>query len=192
MRFVYKILLFVVITIYVLIITIYVLSVNPKAASYHPSTAFASKGFIGWTPEEKSVELSLNSNIYLTVEDIDIENKNNKIYATKIIEKNEAYNLIVQYSEIYGFDTNLALNIAYCESGFNRLAVSPTGAKGVYQFVKTTFDSTNRKMGREIGIVDVFNAEDNISAALWKLSHEGDGAWRPWSGHCYLNNPLKF
>ena len=182
MRLIYKIS-------FIIIILIYAFFIN-LSTTYSSSTIFTnSNGFINWGPTETMNEIMFFSGpfVYSLAENKVID----KIYETKKIEKNEAYNLIVQYSTVYGYDVNLALSIAFCESGFNRLAVSPTGAKGVYQFIKTTFDSTNRKMGRDLGIVNVFNAEDNISAALWKLSNEGDGAWRPWSGHCYLSLPVK-
>jgi soluble lytic murein transglycosylase-like protein len=186
MRLIYKIILYVA-------IALAVLSANPKSISIHPSSAFASEGFIEWKPSGEAVEVSINNGIYLSVVDFKIENEIiNTVYVekTKTIEKNEVYRLISFYPEKYGFDTNIALNIGYCESGFNQMAVSSTGCSGVYQFSRGTWASTNFKMGRETDQDDRFDVEKNIEAAIWKLSHEGDGAWRPWSGHCYLNNPL--
>jgi len=81
----------------------------------------------------------------------------------------------------------LADKIIRCESNWNPKAVSPTGCRGLWQFSQATWEYANRKMGRDLDEVDIFDPQDNFKAGLFLLKTEGDGFWRPWSGHCYLN-----
>lgn len=63
---------------------------------------------------------------------------------------------IIKYSKEYKIDTQLALDIAECESQFGKYNYNWSGssAKGVYQFIDSTWDYFCRG--------DVMNEDDNI------------------------------
>lgn len=82
---------------------------------------------------------------------------------------------------------DLALKIAECESGFdptNKNSVST--AKGVYQFVNSTWAGTPEG----IAGVSVLNGEANITAAIRILSTKGTADWEadPKSYECWKDS----
>jgi soluble lytic murein transglycosylase-like protein len=69
--------------------------------------------------------------------------------------------LVARYSAQYGVDPSLVRAVIRAESGFNRHAVSPKGARGLMQLMPTT--------ARLHGVRNSFDAEDNIHAGVEHL-----------------------
>src|SRR5215472_8892925 len=64
------------------------------------------------------------------------------------------------------------LRVAKCESGYNPRAYNPAGPYyGLFQFLMSTFNATPFK-GQ-----DIYDPVANASAAAWKYSQGGAGAW---------------
>ena len=64
------------------------------------------------------------------------------------------------------------LRVAKCESGYNPRAYNPAGPYyGLFQFLMSTFKAT------PFGGQDIYDPVANASAAAWKYSQGGAGAW---------------
>lgn len=86
--------------------------------------------------------------------------------------------LIRKYAAEYGANADVMVSIARCESGFNANAVSPSGSyKGIYQFVTSTWQSNRREMGLDDNPNLMFNLEEAIKTAAFKMGRDGYGAW---------------
>lgn len=96
----------------------------------------------------------------------------------------EIEDLIRHYARLYGADENLAVKIAWCESGFDPRVCNKqfgcSGGQGVYQFINSTWIKNCEG--------DVFNPEDNIKCGVklisqGQLSHWGSAEtwWGSWS-----------
>lgn len=100
-----------------------------------------------------------------------------------VVEKNDKpqvdiVGLIHKYAAEYGANAEIMIAIARCESGFRADAVSPSGAyKGIYQFVTSTWQSNRRAMGLDDAPSLMFNPEEAIRTAAFKMSRDGYGAW---------------
>ncbi|MEK7611174.1 MAG: lytic transglycosylase domain-containing protein [Patescibacteria group bacterium] len=70
---------------------------------------------------------------------------------------------IIAMAREYGFDPEMMLRVAKKESQFNPRAVSPAGAKGLFQLMPITIDQINN-LGYEVS--DVFNVDQNIKGAM--------------------------
>jgi hypothetical protein len=93
--------------------------------------------------------------------------------------KEEVIELIKHYSEEFGADETIALNIAKCESGYKYNAKNGTSsATGVYQTIKSTAKAWN--------IEDPTNAEQNVRESVRRIA---DGQYSHWntSRHCWGN-----
>ncbi len=92
--------------------------------------------------------------------------------------KEEIISLIRKFAKDYGVNEEMMIAIAKCESGFNHKAISPSGTyRGIYQFVNSTWQSNRRAMGLDDNPELVFNAEEAIRTAAFKMSRDGFGAW---------------
>ena len=86
--------------------------------------------------------------------------------------------LIQKYAAEYGANANVMIAIARCESGFQANATSPSGAyKGIYQFVTSTWQSNRREMGLDDDPALMYNLEEAIKTAAFKMGRDGYGAW---------------
>jgi len=96
-------------------------------------------------------------------------------YNGKIYSKEEVQAFIVQYSQEYGIPADLPLRIAYCESGFNQMAANKgSSARGVYQWLASSWKNQPASQG---GVVSVFDARANVSAAVWLIAHNQTSPW---------------
>ncbi|MDO8452865.1 MAG: transglycosylase SLT domain-containing protein [bacterium] len=62
-----------------------------------------------------------------------------------------------------------------CESKGNPQAENASGAKGLFQFIRTTWDWVRLEMGRPD--MEIFNAEDNMDGAAWLWKKDGPRHW---------------
>ncbi len=86
--------------------------------------------------------------------------------------------LINKYAAQYGAEADMMIAIARCESGFNENAISPSGAyKGMFQFVTSTWQSNRRAMGEDESPALMFDAEEAIKTAAFKMGRDGYNAW---------------
>lgn len=67
-------------------------------------------------------------------------------------------NMIRASARTMGFDSDIALTVAQLESNFDPRAVSPTGAKGVFQ--------VTGGYAKDHGIANPFDAQENIDGAM--------------------------
>ncbi len=90
-------------------------------------------------------------------------------------EKQCVINLIEKYSKEYNYPTQLAKDIAYCESEYKPTALGDSGkAYGIYQFHKNTFNLFSKEKGE---VLDYYNTEDNIKLAIWALANDKENHW---------------
>ena len=97
--------------------------------------------------------------------------------------------LIDKYATEYGANPSLMTIIAKCESGFRSDAISPSGSfHGMYQFVPSTWQSNRRAMGLSEDLSLMYNAEEAIKTAAFKMGRDGYGAWP--ACHSYARQQL--
>lgn len=87
--------------------------------------------------------------------------------------KDEVIELIQKYSEEFGANETIALNIAKCESGYRYNAKNPSqksSASGVYQTIRSTANAW--------GIDDPMNADQNIRESVRRIA---DGQLSHWN-----------
>lgn len=102
----------------------------------------------------------------------------------------------------YGLDPNLMLRIAEKESGYNPKAVSPQGAKGLFQLTDITIRQIST-LGYEV--VDPYNSDQNINGGMiyfrWLLNLYKDqqdslektiAAWNWGMGNFSKEGPFDF
>ena len=87
-------------------------------------------------------------------------------YSQELIES-----FIVQAARRYGQDPDDMLRVARCESNLVATAVNPAGSYGIFQFVRSTWESTPYADN------DVFEAWANANAAAWMWSAGRRGEW---------------
>lgn len=88
----------------------------------------------------------------------------NFISSRQMNRASEPYDaLILEASKEFGVDPALIKAVIATESGFNRYAVSPAGAKGLMQLTEAT--------GRSLGVTDFFDPQQNIRAGTQYLAY---------------------
>jgi len=98
---------------------------------------------------------------------------------------------IRKYAAQYGANSEIMIAIARCESGFNANAVSASGSyKGIYQFVASTWQSNRHEMGMDESPSLMFNPEEAIKTAAFKMGRDGYGAWPVCSQKAFNNLAL--
>lgn len=91
--------------------------------------------------------------------------------------KGQIEDFIIYTAQKQGVPVELALGIARCESGLNPNAKNPhSTASGVYQFIKSTWSHTTKKLLWE-GKQDVFDPKLNIIAGIYLIKTEGPKHW---------------
>jgi len=104
----------------------------------------------------------------------------------------EIIELIKKYASLYGANADVMIAIARCESGLSADAQSPSGAyKGIYQFVSSTWQSNRKAMGMSTDLSLMFDAEESIKTAAFKMARDGYGAWPVCSQKAMASLALK-
>lgn len=86
------------------------------------------------------------------------------------------YDYVDEMAGKYGVDGDLMRRIIKAESGGNANAKNRNStASGCGQFIKSTWESTLRQMGREY--ILPFDVRTNVEAMAFKISRGGIGAW---------------
>ncbi|HEY3174366.1 MAG TPA: lytic transglycosylase domain-containing protein [Candidatus Polarisedimenticolia bacterium] len=75
-----------------------------------------------------------------------------------VVPPGELVGLIADVSRRYEMDPSLITTVVGVESGFNHLAVSPKGARGLMQLMPTT--------ARQYGVRDVHDARENLEGGV--------------------------
>lgn len=102
-----------------------------------------------------------------------------------IVATGEIADLIRRFSAEYGFDAELALRIAKCESGLRADAQnSHSTASGTFQFINATWVSTRNQMGLDPSLALKTDPVEGVRTGVWKLAHGGIRAWDA-SRHCW-------
>lgn len=99
------------------------------------------------------------------------------------IEQQSVERQIVYYANLYGFDSEIGLKVAECESNFSNKAIGDSGkSKGIFQFQKETFNRHSKQMGETL---DYTSAHDQIKLAMWSMSN---GNAREWTTYRAIMN----
>ncbi len=98
------------------------------------------------------------------------------IYNGRNYSREEVQQLIRDYSAEDGISADLPLRIAQCESGFNQFAQNKSSsASGVYQWLNSSWTS---QPASQANTVSVFDADKNVSAAVWLIAHGQTSPWK--------------
>ena len=96
------------------------------------------------------------------------------------IERARNKAIIISKADEWGIDSNLALKIVRCESGFDSRAYNSNdpngGSFGLFQFQKTTFYSGAEKL--KIKNPDIWNVQQQSEVAFYLLSQN---KWHLWT-----------
>ena len=94
--------------------------------------------------------------------------------------------VIAEYAERYQVDPALVRAVIQAESGFNRLAISPKGARGLMQLMPAT--------ARKRGCRNPFNPDDNVHAGVAQLrvllDEHGENLPRALAAYNAGSNPV--
>jgi len=94
------------------------------------------------------------------------ERHGNSDYARKQIVR-----IIYAAADRYGQSKSAMLRVAECESNLDPYAVNPSGSYGLFQFIRSTWEST------PYGNKDIFDPEANANAAAWMWSEGRKSEW---------------
>jgi uncharacterized protein YraI len=87
-------------------------------------------------------------------------------YSRKQIER-----IIYAAADHYGQSKSAMLRVAECESNLDPYAVNPSGSYGLFQFIRSTWEST------PYGNKNIFDPEANANAAAWMWSEGRKSEW---------------
>ena len=97
------------------------------------------------------------------------------------------YSDIVEASQRYGVDTDTALRIAYCESGFRQYNESGEPLRGQQNPADIGIFQINEKyhldQSQALGF-DIHQRYGNIEYAMWLIKKETNKHWK-WSKPCW-------
>jgi uncharacterized protein YraI len=79
--------------------------------------------------------------------------------------------IIYAAADRYGQSRSAMLRVAECESNLDPYAVNPSGSYGLFQFIRSTWEST------PYGNKDIFDPEANANAAAWMWSEGRKSEW---------------
>jgi uncharacterized protein YraI len=79
--------------------------------------------------------------------------------------------IIYDAADRYGQSRSAMLRVAECESNLDPYAVNPSGSYGLFQFIRSTWEST------PFGNKDIFDPEANANAAAWMWSEGRKSEW---------------
>ena len=79
--------------------------------------------------------------------------------------------IIYAAADRYGQSRSAMLRVAECESNLDPYAVNPSGSYGLFQFIRSTWEST------PFGNKDIFDPEANANAAAWMWSEGRKSEW---------------
>ena len=94
------------------------------------------------------------------------ERHGNSEYSRKQIVR-----IIYAAADRYGQSKSAMLRVAECESNLDTYAVNPSGSYGLFQFIRSTWEST------PYGNKDIFDPEANANAAAWMWSEGRKSEW---------------
>ena len=102
---------------------------------------------------------------------VEIETPAQVVKSEEDYTKEDVKQLIIEVATQYGVEPSLALKIAYAESGYNCKAQNKTSsAGGLFQFINSTWLSTQKRMGRPQTLENKYNCRANAESALFLLS----------------------
>ena len=90
---------------------------------------------------------------------------------TKTYTREEIVAIIYAAADRYGQDRADMLRVAECESALDPYAVHPSGSYGLFQFIRSTWEST------PYGDQSMFNPSANANAAAWMWSQGRRSEW---------------
>jgi soluble lytic murein transglycosylase-like protein len=82
-----------------------------------------------------------------------------------------AANIIDKWADYYGVDKHLAVRIAFAESGLNcKVQNKDSSAGGLFQFINSTFLSTQKRLGKPQDISKKYDCNENAELGIYLLS----------------------
>jgi hypothetical protein len=105
--------------------------------------------------------------------------------ATKIIHK---------WADYYGVDKDLAVRIAFAESGLNcSVQNKSSSAGGLFQFINSTFLNTQKRLGKPQDISRKYDCDENAELGIYLLSRGELQHWNAsrlvWDRSSFTSTP---
>jgi len=89
-----------------------------------------------------------------------------------------AAKIIHKWADYYGVDKDLAVRIAFAESGLNcKVQNKNSSAGGLFQFINSTFLNTQKRLGKPQDISRKYDCNENAELGIYLLSK---GELRHW------------
>lgn len=120
--------------------------------------------------------LSLTQNTYAQAPLLDITEQSNEA-------------IVEHYANEFGVDTEIALRLVECESGFKQTAIGDSGkSRGVMQYQEATFERHNNLYNQSLNKsedLDYNSAHDQIMLGMWAIS---EGYGNEWTAYRAIMN----
>lgn len=100
----------------------------------------------------------------------------------KPVKPTDAVWLIKYYAKKHWVNEKLALNIAWCESGYRNVKSKSSSASWIYQHIARYRPTRAKKYGR--WDATVFNIEANIDVSIQMIRDQGTSPWNE-SKYCW-------